>query len=158
MEWGNLCPLVLFCLRRCFSTEAKSNIWGRVFTDAITARHWSSGLHVGKHVLSHPEKSLAWQALLQSMTRVPQKAKTTETQLVSKNNTKIRALKLVTLWGMIPSCPGPTQLPNLLPGHWVHLALQPFRNDCTLDSGLGASSFSSKASGGFKTWTRQRFL
>lgn len=55
-----------FCKGCCFSTEAKGNIWGRGFPDAITARHWSSGLHVGKHVLSHRERSLAWQALLQT--------------------------------------------------------------------------------------------
>lgn len=54
---------------------------------------------MGKHVLSHPEKSLAWQPLLQSMTLILKEAKTTETQVISKNNTKIRALKLLTLTG-----------------------------------------------------------
>lgn len=52
---------------------------------------------MGKHVLSHPEKSLAWQPLLQSMTLILEEAKTTETQVISKNNTKLRALKLLTL-------------------------------------------------------------
>ena len=38
---------------------------------------------MGKHVLSHPEKSLTWQALLQSMTLILKEAKTSETQVIS---------------------------------------------------------------------------
>lgn len=52
---------------------------------------------MGKHVLSHPEKSLAWQPFLQSMTLILEKAKATENQVISKNNTKITALKLLSL-------------------------------------------------------------
>lgn len=52
---------------------------------------------MGKHVLSHPEKSLVWQPSLQGMTLILEKAKTTENQVISKNNTKIRPLKLLVL-------------------------------------------------------------
>lgn len=52
---------------------------------------------MGKHVLSHQGKSLAWQLGLRSMTPISLKAKTAETQAISKNNIKIRALNLLRL-------------------------------------------------------------
>lgn len=52
---------------------------------------------MGKHVLSHQGKSLAWQLRLRSMTPISLKAKTAETQAISKNNIKIRALNLLRL-------------------------------------------------------------
>lgn len=117
------CP---FSWRCCFSTEAKSNIWERDFTDAITAGHWGSGLHVGKHVLANPGKRLLWQPSRQSVALILEKAKAAETEVVSNNNTTIRASELFTLVTLGRWCAGAQS----------HQAIRVLSGCCPWDPGL----------------------
>lgn len=123
VAWGDRADLGLLVLS---AEDAVFPQRQRDFTDAITAGHWGSGLHVGKHVLSNPGKRLLWQPSRQSVALILEKAKAAETEVVSNNNTTIRASELFTLVTLGRWCAGAQS----------HQAIRVLSGCCPWDPGL----------------------